>query len=87
MSGKTLRILVSVFLVAAICAGGFTLLAKPDKPAKGWLTCPFPPCMAPCVLGAEPAVLCKTPGERPVATTWACCCCGGSGPANRFRPL
>jgi hypothetical protein len=86
MNRKTLRTLVSVFLVATICAGGFTLLAKPDKPSK-WLACPFPPCMAPCVLGGEPQVLCKMPGGPPVETTWACCCCGGSGPGNRYKPL
>jgi hypothetical protein len=86
MNGKILRIAVSVLLVAAICAGGVSLFAKPDR-SKGWLACPFPPCMAPCVLGAEPQVLCKMSSGPPVPTAWACCCCGGAGSGHRFKPL
>jgi len=87
MNGKTLRIAVFVLLVTAIGASGFTLLAKPDRPSKGWLACPFPPCMAPCVLGAEPQVLCKMSSGPPVPTTWACCCCGSAGSGRRYKPL
>jgi hypothetical protein len=86
MNGKTARLLVSALLVGAICAGGFTLFAKPER-SPVWFACPFPPCLAPCVLGAEPEVLCKVPGGPPVETTWACCCCGSSGVANRYKLL
>jgi hypothetical protein len=43
--------------------------------------------MAPCLLGAEPQVMCKTADGAVVRTTFTCCCCGGSGSANSFKPL
>jgi hypothetical protein len=78
------RVSAVALLVGVICIAGSTLLAKPGT-GGGWTPCPWPPCMAPCVLGAEPDVLCKIDGGKVVKTSWTCCCCGGGG--NSYKPL
>jgi hypothetical protein len=83
MTRRSVRIGVILFLVLAISIGGMTLFAKPGG-GKGFRACPWPPCMAPCNLGAEPTVLCKTDNGI-MATSWACCCCGSGG--NSYKPL
>jgi len=55
---------------------------QPDVPFQ---QCPSPPCMAPCVYGAEPEVQCMTGDGAVSETTYFCCCCGSAG--NQFRPL
>jgi hypothetical protein len=77
MSRRIYRIVLVASLVGVISMAGMTLLAKPGK--GGFQACPYPPCMAPCVFGAEPNVLCKAPDGSVVRTTFACCCCGGGG--------
>jgi hypothetical protein len=83
MSKRALRITLSLLLLSVVVAGGLTLEAKADK-GKGFLPCPFPPCMAPCAFPPQPEVLCKT-ADGLVRTSFACCCCGSAG--NRYRPL
>lgn len=77
MSRTVFRVAVVVLLVGVISSAGLTLLAKSGK--GGFQACPYPPCMAPCVLGGEPDVLCKMPDGSVQKTTFACCCCGGGG--------
>jgi hypothetical protein len=77
MFRRVSHIVLVAFLIGVISMAGMTLLAKPEK--GGFKPCPYPPCMAPCALGAEPDVLCKTPDGSVVRTTFACCCCGGGG--------
>jgi len=90
-------ILVLVILVAVSAA----LLAgsgrsedldegKPDvqyrvTPAVPFQQCPWPPCAAPCVLGAPPEVLCKGQDGSVSQTTFFCCCCGSG--TNQYKPL
>ena len=54
-------------------------------PAPGFQACPWPPCMAPCVLGAPPEVTCMSPDGTVTQTTFFCCCCG-SGQSS-YRPI
>jgi len=72
-------------LAVMVILGTVALSTSPVEAKGGWIACPSPPCAAPCVLGGEPTVLCKSRGSAPQATTYACCCCGGSG--NRYKPL
>jgi hypothetical protein len=86
MKKTVFRVAVSVLLVAAVAAGGMTLLAKPDNPRKGgFKPCPFPPCMAPCTFPAPEEVACKMPDGTVEKTSYFCCCCGGGG--NYFKWL
>ena len=50
-------------------------------------SCPTPACMAPCVFGAPPEVVCLGSDGSVSATTYFCCCCGGGGGANQYRQL
>jgi hypothetical protein len=50
----------------------------PGPDPDGFVPCPCPPCMAPCVFMAEPQGECKGPDGSVAETTFTCCCCGGS---------
>ncbi|HSR49950.1 MAG TPA: hypothetical protein VLV83_03930 [Acidobacteriota bacterium] len=80
------RIFFVGLLAAALTIGLYTPLQSAARaaPPDGFKPCPFPPCLAPCVLGADPDVICLTPSGQ-FKTTFACCCCGSGG--NYFRPL
>ena len=86
MKNSVLRISALAALVAVAVVAAAALVSSPAEAKGGFVACPSPPCMAPCVFGAEPTVLCKTRGGgKPTATTWACCCCGSSG--TKYKPL
>ena len=80
------RVAVFAVVLGVVAMALATLVAEPAYAAKGgFRACPVPACLAPCVLGAEPEVLCKFDGGGTAKTTFACCCCGGGG--NFWRPL
>ncbi len=56
-------------------------------PVESFTPCPTPSCMAPCVIGAPPEVLCQSANGSTAETTYFCCCCGGGGGANSYKPL
>jgi hypothetical protein len=86
MTRTLLRSLIVVAIVAVIGASSLTLFAG-SSDGKGkpgdWIACPWPPCMAACILGAEPEVLCRYDGGA-AKTTFACCCCGGGDAEYRW---
>ena len=86
MRKKILRMAAVVGLLAVVITSGLTLSSGPVEAKGKKLKCPFPPCLAPCVFGVEPTVLCFEPGSKPFETTFACCCCGSSG-RTRYQPL
>lgn len=84
MSRTVFRVATLALLLGVICTAGTMLLAKPAA-GGGFQPCPVPSCMAPCILGAEPTVLCKFDSGGVARTSWACCCCGGGG--NSYKML
>lgn len=86
MKGIGARIFFCATLMVVAGAGAMVLVSRPAVANPGgFQSCPVPPCLAPCVLGAEPEVLCKFEDGGTDRTTFACCCCGGGG--NSFKPL
>lgn len=85
------RLLVSCLVLFA-CASGLVLFARPILPGgggggpdpDGFVGCPVPACMAPCVYPPPPQVVCKAPGGSVFVTSFACCCCGGSENSYKF---
>jgi hypothetical protein len=75
-------------LLAIVGFAGLTLMSTPVDAAKGggFMPCPFPPCAAPCILGEEPDVICKSKDSGKTKTTFACCCCGSAGNLYKFLP-
>ena len=101
MGNTYTRAVVILALAGLVIASAATLMAAPPtdfsrkagtrevtrpQPYRPYLPCPWPPCAAPCVLGAEPQVICRSADGSVNATTFFCCCCGG-GNGNTFKPL
>ena len=86
MTSRYVRVPFVATLIMVAGAGGMALLSPPaEANPGGFHSCPVPPCLAPCVLGAEPEVLCRFPDGSTEQTTFACCCCGGG--ENEFKRL
>jgi hypothetical protein len=88
MNPKYVRVLFVAALNVVVAAGGMALLSPlAEADPGGFRRCPVPPCLSPCVLGAEPEVLCKFADGTTEQTTFACCCCGGGAGENSFKRL
>ncbi len=97
------RNIARVALLLVIVGSGLTLVADTNPltdlsqrpgaeknralPYQPFTPCPTPACMAPCVFGAPPEVLCQSADGSVAETTYFCCCCGGGGGSNSFKPL
>ncbi len=97
------RIIARAILLLVVVGSALTLVADTNPlrdvshrpgaetdrilPYEPFTPCPTPPCMAPCVYGAPPEVLCQSADGSTAATTYFCCCCGGGGGSNSFKPL